>query len=143
MSGEEELHPVRIKQGERFIEAFRAWETTQQRARIPIVLVSYDRQHRLGSLIDGFIAKPIKQRHVLRVFDSITNASTPVFRLHLNRGDSMQMFKPIPLKLMMAEDNKINVRLAVKMVESVGYQLTVVNNGQLVGFCVWLFVKCW
>lgn len=161
--GEEELHLVtRVKHGEQFIQAFRKWELAQRLRedeevvsihtssstsaapaittlkRLPIVLISYDRQHKIDSLIDGFLSKPTKQRQVVKVLDACCSqlsqgVSTPIPKPGslLPRSGSAQPGKAAKLKLMMAEDNKINVRMATKMVESLGYNMCVVGNGKL------------
>lgn len=132
IAGEEELHVItRVKHGELFIEEFRKWEETQTRKRLPIVLVSYDRQHKISDYIDGFLVKPTKQRQILRVLHTCMQGgkTTPIIKpgsLHLRRSSA----QPNGLRLMMAEDNKINVRVATKMIESLGYKLVVANNGQ-------------
>ena len=150
MSGEEELHSVpRVKYGEILIENFRTWEEQNRTNHLPIVLSSYDRQHKISSLIDGFVVKPTKQRHVLKVLDSLSHAMGPIIRLHLMQSNPKKALSP--LRLLLAEDNKINVRMATKMVESVGYKMTIVNNGKQVIYvvcrcccccccCMWCFL---
>lgn len=129
--GEEQLPAApRVKYGEILIETYRTWEDTQNRARrLPIVLSSYDRQHKISSLIDGFVVKPTKQRHLLKVLDALSRAIEPMIRLHVSQSNLGGVVLST-LRLLLAEDNKINVRMATKMVESVGYKMTVVSNGK-------------
>jgi CheY-like chemotaxis protein len=102
---------------------------------IPIILLSsvgdeYKKKH--ASLFSAIMTKPIKQqimyRNVLDGLQRHTKAGTP--------DDSAQsrlpadLSKKYPMNILVAEDNLINQQVILYILQKLGYEPTIVENGQ-------------
>ena len=85
---------------------------------------------RLG--IDLFLRKPIKISHLLNsilpIFSEKKGASVQIQKEKILFDESMA--QKFPLKILLAEDNLINQKVASRTLERLGYQIDVVANGQ-------------
>ncbi|KAI8913941.1 hypothetical protein DFJ77DRAFT_465284 [Powellomyces hirtus] len=64
-------------------------------------------------------------------FTILANAADPVA---MKKPGADAMFQDLgqkyPMRILLAEDNAVNIKLAVRMLDRLGYECTVVNNGQ-------------
>ena len=79
-------------------------------------------------LLDGFVMKPVS---LMLLFEAIMVAfgHTPISRLLSGNTDS-QAANLAGIKLLLAEDNEINQQVARELLQKVGVQLVVADNGQ-------------
>jgi two-component system, sensor histidine kinase and response regulator len=76
--------------------------------------------------IDAYLTKPIRQSDL---FDAIMSVMNPALVSTAElRPDSALLTAP-PQKILLAEDNLVNQRVAVKILEKQGHIVTVANNG--------------
>lgn len=91
--------------------------------RIPAFIVAFtayavegDREKFLEAGMDDYIAKPFQPEELIRIIEKYSN------RIRL-RGTRV-------LNILLAEDNKINQKVAVKTLESFGHKVDVAENGK-------------
>ena len=89
----------------------------------------------------AYVTKPISQRSLYQVVAQVIGSHTPsaFSNLALTRKDSTVMTSPVPaspagspqgsLKVLLAEDNFVNQKLAVTMLQKRGYRVSVANDG--------------
>jgi PAS domain S-box-containing protein len=80
--------------------------------------------------VSAYLVKPIRQSDLL---DAIVTTLHSHDRALLGRGDAARPEAQVAshrLRLLLAEDNPVNQRLAVRLLEKRGHQVTVVNTGR-------------
>jgi CheY-like chemotaxis protein len=89
----------------------------------------------------AYVTKPLSQRSLYQVVAQVIGTHTPgaFSNLALLRKDSTVMTSPVPaspagspqgsLKVLLAEDNFVNQKLAVTMLQKRGYRVSVANDG--------------
>ncbi|OQY39572.1 MAG: hypothetical protein B6226_01640 [Candidatus Cloacimonetes bacterium 4572_65] len=101
---------------------------------LPLVLLSFKKRsafkNKDRSIFAAFVSKPILQSYlfdaIMRLFNkNLIRESSSKSISKLNRN----LAKEFPLKILLAEDNHINQKLALRVLEIMGYQATVANNG--------------
>jgi PAS domain S-box-containing protein len=100
-----------------------------------IILTSIGKRNDLGGFenlnLSAFITKPIKQSQLYKNLISIIGGE--VYEKKDNKSN--QVFIPdnlsekYPFKILLAEDNAVNQKVAVKMFERMGYRIDVAANG--------------
>ena len=112
-------------------------------APMQIVMVSsFGRRGEVGrakeSGISGYLTKPVRRDHVYRCLTQVMgrgpseeNAQDgreqpPIVTLHTLREDEARK----RVRILVAEDNIVNQKVAVRMLEKIGYRADVVGNGQ-------------
>jgi signal transduction histidine kinase/CheY-like chemotaxis protein len=79
----------------------------------------------------SFLTKPIKQSNL---YNAVIGALTQIETKRARPVTAEQQFDPtlaarVPLRILLAEDNAVNQKLAVRMLERMGYRADIVANG--------------
>ncbi len=100
---------------------------------LPIILLSSVHQtdvefRNKKHLFNAFITKPVKKNQLLKTIASVLGHEIEVQKRKANRLDP-EMGKKHPLRILLAEDNVINQKVAGRLLEKLGYQPDIVANG--------------
>lgn len=85
-----------------------------------------------GNIFAGFVTKPVKQTYLYTLIaQTLTKEkqATQVSQLTNNKVLDEEFAKTYPLKIVVAEDNAINVKLIVRLMQKLGYSIDVAGNG--------------
>ncbi len=81
------------------------------------------------SLFTSHLTKPVKQTQLFNVLnEAITQFDSGTYNI-ANNTSSRKLNEKYPLQILIAEDNIINQKLILKMLERIGYNSDVANNG--------------
>jgi CheY-like chemotaxis protein/HPt (histidine-containing phosphotransfer) domain-containing protein len=81
--------------------------------------------------IAAHLIKPIKQSDLLDSILKLGNLAATPIEVHSIAAPSVTLIKEVrPLRLLLAEDNVVNQRLAVRLLEKRGHAVTVASNGR-------------
>ena len=86
-----------------------------------------DRERAKELAISDILVKPIRRS---RLYDGIVNALVGIKK---RRGEPLKIesrLKGKPLRILLAEDNPVNQKLAVRLLEKQGWEVVVANNGK-------------
>jgi CheY-like chemotaxis protein len=113
--------------------AMLASEIRKQYPHIPIVLFSSFGQHELefdSGIFNAYLAKPLKRSLLLDTLIALFDSS--------RTADSIAPVQPAfdsefanqhPLRILLAEDNVVNQKLALRLLEHMGYRADMASNG--------------
>jgi CheY-like chemotaxis protein len=80
--------------------------------------------------IERYLTKPVKQSELLgAMLGVLTPAAVTPRRVRPGRGPAAPAARP--LRILLAEDNIVNQRLATKLLEKLGHTVVVADNGRL------------
>ena len=92
------------------------------------MLTSMGRHEIRSDLFAGLLTKPVKPWQLFDVLSKVLGkriAQTPVAR----KGIEKDMAKRHPLRILLAEDNVVNQKVALKILDRMGYRADVASNG--------------
>ena len=103
-----------------------------ERNNVPVIIT-----HHLGQSIDrkgfyaaGFLTKPVKQAHLYRVLaDTLGPQAAYVPPARSTTVYPPRMNHLPPLRVLLAEDNPINQKVALSMLKKLGFEAEVAQNG--------------
>jgi GAF domain-containing protein/CheY-like chemotaxis protein/tetratricopeptide (TPR) repeat protein len=102
--------------------------------KVPLVLFSSLGRREMDSddsLFDAYLAKPIRQSHLfdtlvgLFAHDTAPSRAAPAAKPALDP----QMATRHPLRILLAEDNVVNQKLALRILQQMGYRADLASNG--------------
>ncbi|MDQ7054852.1 MAG: response regulator [candidate division KSB1 bacterium] len=87
---------------------------------------------RLGDSVTGFIMKPIKQSELLNQIINSFSESEELLHEHTAAplSETYLEYTLRSLNILLVEDNLVNQKLAMRLLEKAGHQVTIANNGQ-------------
>jgi two-component system, sensor histidine kinase and response regulator len=118
--------------GRMFIEEYKNNKELSQSPIIYITSVPITGDMRkLSKLgIQGYLTKPVKQKNLLSVISLVLNPERePEEDLVVTRYIVSEQ-KRYKVKILIAEDNKINQKITTKMLERLGYRCDIASNGE-------------
>jgi signal transduction histidine kinase/HPt (histidine-containing phosphotransfer) domain-containing protein len=104
-------------------------------AGLPLVMLTSIYQHgerhdERMQLFAAYLAKPVKPSHLYRVLsDIILRQSTGAAPVQARPQLDQTLADRLPLRILLAEDNPINQKLAVRILQKMGYHPDVAGNG--------------
>jgi len=81
-----------------------------------------------GIGISGYLTKPINQSHLLATIERALSEDSSAEAILVK--PKRVVAGPTSLHILLAEDNKVNQRLAARLLEKRGHSVAVANNGQ-------------
>ncbi len=99
-----------------------------------IILTSLGRKEDVKTLehlkIKKFLSKPVKQSQLFESLVSVLS-DLPIQFMRTEKYQPLdsQMGERLPLRILLAEDNAVNQRVAIRMLERLGYRADVAANG--------------
>ncbi|MDM0019434.1 GAF domain-containing protein [Variovorax saccharolyticus] len=102
---------------------------------LPLVLFSSLGRREAGdaeSLFDAFLAKPIRQSHLFDTLSSLLAhdaAAKPASGPAAKPQIDPTMAARHPLRILLAEDNAVNQKLALRLLQQMGYRADLASNG--------------
>jgi len=106
------------------------------RGNANIIMMLYIGQNHLfkslkdGYKLKGYITKPIKRKEFIDVIYSILYDNNSFYKKDEKKYQNIdKLSKHIPLRILVAEDNLINQKLIIRVLENMGYSGEIANNG--------------
>src|SRR5262249_22022142 len=108
----------------------------QQENSIPVILlasISDDIRERASQLgINSVLYKPLKPESLLKMLKETFNgraSEVPPVKTQSSSGYDSELAQQLPLRILLAEDNAVNQKVALRMLSRLGYQADVVASG--------------
>jgi signal transduction histidine kinase/CheY-like chemotaxis protein len=101
----------------------------------PIVLLSSGTLSVKGTFANeadptmAILTKPVRRHQLQRVLDQVLNGISVKHGRPSARIFDSEFAARVPLRILLAEDNPVNQKVAVRMLERMGYRLDAVSNG--------------
>ncbi len=81
------------------------------------------------SLLAAIVPKPVRRRQLQRALDQVFNGVSEKQTAASSKIFDADFAKRAPLRILLAEDNPVNQKVAIRMLERLGYRLDAVGNG--------------
>jgi signal transduction histidine kinase/CheY-like chemotaxis protein len=96
-----------------------------------LVLVSSAAMREHGASVDALLAKPVKPSALYDALVTVLAGAEPRFKLERapDASSDPHLAKRHPLKILLAEDNAVNQKLALRLLANMGYIPDVVGDG--------------
>ncbi len=105
----------------------------RHRKKLPLILLSSKEQTAGGVIPDrlfgGILVKPVKEMQLLDMLSSTLSGGKIVVEKRAQKRASI-LSATVPLRILVAEDNAINQKLIMRMLQKLGYDATIVHNGK-------------
>ena len=118
------------------VELARAIRALRSEQSLPVVLFSSSGRSEFSetenALFAAVILKPLKQSHLYSTMIDVVAKSggdATLRKSHTSKKIEL-LSKNIPLKILVAEDNLINQKLALRLLQQLGYTADIVTNGK-------------
>jgi PAS domain S-box-containing protein len=97
-----------------------------------IILSSLGQRERDATFVAAFLTKPVKPRALREAVEAAVHGTAAKAAPTVPRGfaTDRELARRHPLKILLAEDNAFNVKLAVRLLERMGYATDLAENGQ-------------
>jgi len=131
-------HQMPEMDGTMLAAEIRRFESQLAHSPLPLVLLSSLRQQEVGKdgdpeYFEASLLKPIKASQLYNVLVGIFADERPGAGEQRPRPDKPQfdpgMGERLPLRILLAEDNAVNQKLALRLLERMGYRADVAANG--------------
>ena len=112
-----------------------ATEIKKKQPKTPIILLSSvgdESKNKYGHLFNSVLTKPIKQNQLYKLIQLELKQNGVVIQEDTNKQSilSDDFAKAYPLNILIAEDNMINQKLAMRVLSKLGYEPKLANNGR-------------
>lgn len=98
--------------------------------KMPVLLLSPFTGYENGDLFYSVLTKPVKQKQLYRLLKlGLEETHMQVFTEQKITLLSVSFAEKYPLDILLVEDNLVNQRLAIKILNKLGYEPAVANNG--------------
>jgi CheY-like chemotaxis protein/nitrogen-specific signal transduction histidine kinase len=94
-----------------------------------VMLTSLGRREISANLFAAFLTKPIKSAQLYELLVAAMTAGRPRRPRKAGEVLNAQLAQHLPLRLLVAEDNVVNQKLTVRLLERMGYRADAVANG--------------
>jgi len=125
-----QMHPV---DGISFSQDLRVWEKAHDRPHMPFVILSSALRREAGieAGIDAILSKPVKQSQLFDTLLSLLAGKDRKLRgQEPRRGEFINLSDEHALHILLAEDNPVNQKLALRMLARLGYRADVAADGR-------------
>jgi len=125
-----QMHPV---DGISFGQDLRAWEKTHDLPHMPFVILSSALRRETGQEagIDAILSKPVKQSQLFDTLLALLAGKDRKLRgQEPRRGEFINLSEEHALHILLAEDNPVNQKLALRLLARLGYRADVAGDGR-------------